>query len=412
MADEAREAAFQSLIRLETEGAYSNLLVNGFSRMQPTDRAFASVILFGVTERRRALDLLIDRCAEKAPDAKLRILLRCGLYQLLYLDRVPDGAACDETVKLARKFFGERQTGFVNALLRRVCRNREEAQKIIASAPTEIRCSFCDGLAALLREQYPDRADAIMEASCLKRPLFLRVNPMKASPEEIAARFGGEADGNTVTLKSRHAEAVRQADGGEFFIQGYGSQAAVKLLDAQPGDTVVDVCACPGGKSLGAALDMQNEGTVYSFDIHENKLPLIEKGARALGISVIRTRVQDARETSEELKGKADRVICDVPCSGLGVIGAKPEVRYKDPEAFSGLYPTQKRILSASAEYLKPGGVLVYSTCTWNKKENEDVVSAFMDSVGAEYIVTEQNTLLPDGEAGEGFFTAKIRKNG
>ena len=408
MADAAREAAFANLVRVEKDGAFSNLLTSGFRTLSELDRAFATAIFMGVIERTRALDLLIDRHAQRTVDTGLRILLRCGIYQLFYMDRVPDSAACNETVNLARAHFGAKKAGFVNAVLRTLCRNKEDALAFLQNAPTEVRCSFAPELAALLREQYPDRADAIMEAFCGKKPLYLRANPLKTSAKALAETFGGTANGSTVVIEEGQPEVLRHAEEGTFFVQGYGSQAAVRLLDAKPGMTVIDVCSCPGGKAFGAALDMENRGTLYAFDIHANKLPLIEKGAGRLGISIIRTDVQDGRTARESLVGTADRVICDVPCSGLGVIGAKPEVRYKKPEEFAGLYPTQRSILEAASAYVKQGGTLVYSTCTWNKTENESVIDAFMEKHGHEYTLAEEHTFLPDEEGGEGFFAAKL----
>lgn len=410
MADAARTAAFDSLLRIEKDGAYSNLVMNRFSSLSELDRAFATALLLGVIERTRALDLLIDRYAERPSEPGLRVLLRCGVYQLFFMDKVPQSAACNETVTLAVARFGAKKAGFVNAVLRALCRNKEEARASLASAPTEVRCSFAPALASMLRAQYPDRADAIMEAFCGKNPLRLRVNPLKTTPEALAERFGGTFEGTMLTVEDGQSEILRHADEGDFLVQGYGSQKAVALLDAKPGMTVIDVCACPGGKSFGAAMDMQNDGIIYSMDIHENKLPLIEKGAKKLGISIIHTAASDARTPVPAWIGKADRVICDVPCSGLGVIGSKPEVRYKNPTEFCGLYPTQKKILETAASYLKHGGVLVYSTCTWNKEENEAVIDAFMDSHGAEYTLAEEHTFLPDEEAGEGFFAARLER--
>ena len=410
MADAAREAAFGCLLRIEKDGAFSNLVTGGFSSLSELDRAFATALFLGVIERTRALDLLIDRYTGRPPEAELRVLLRCGVYQLFFMDKVPQSAACNETVLLARAHFGEKKAGFVNAVLRTLCRNKEEARASLALAPTEVRCSFSPSLASLLRKQYPDRADAIMEAFCGKKPLRLRVNPLKTTPEALQERFGGVLDGTMLTVTEGQPEVLHHTEEGSFLVQGYGSQKAVAMLGAKPGMTVIDVCACPGGKSFGAAMDMQNEGEIHSFDIHENKLPLIEKGARRLGISIIQTAKQDGRIPVDAWVGKADRVICDVPCSGLGVIGAKPEVRYKDPAEFSGLYPTQRKILETAASYLKHGGVLVYSTCTWNKEENEAVVNAFMDAHGEEYTLAEVHTFLPDEEAGEGFFAARLIK--
>jgi 16S rRNA (cytosine967-C5)-methyltransferase len=190
-------------------------------------------------------------------------------------------------------------------------------------------------------------------------------------------------------------------------------RGAVRLdsldLDAGEGELVVDVCACPGGKSFGAALDMRNTGKVFSFDIHPNKLSAIKNGANLLGLTNLAVAERNAETPDEKLLSQADRVIVDVPCSGLGEICAKPEIRKKDPAEFAGLYRTQAAILNASADYVKPGGVLVYSTCTINKKENECRVQAFL-ACRTDFRLTDEKVFLPTGAACEGFYAARLEK--
>lgn len=407
MADLARKAAYDALMRIEKDGAFSNLATARLHDLSTLDASFATALCMGVLETRRALDYLIMRHTQKSPDKELLGLLRLGTFQIFYMDRVPDSAACNETVAIARSLFGAKRAGFVNAVLRSLCREKDAAQNDLNAQPTAVRLSFGDGVAAIFAEQYPDCATQIMEAFGEPQPLRLRVNNLKADASAIAARLDAVCDGNMLTVTERQSEAVRGLDSGDYFVQGYGSQMAVRMLGAQPGDTVFDVCACPGGKSLGAALDMQNRGVVRSMDIHGNKLPLIKKSAERLGISIIETAVHDARETDSSLIGKADRVICDVPCSGLGVIGSKPEIRYKDPAEFAGLYPTQKKILASSALYVKKGGTLVYSTCTLNKTENEEVVRGFL-AEHDDFSLAEEHTCLPFDGSGEGFYAAGL----
>lgn len=407
MADLARKAAYDALIRVEKDGAFSNLAISKLRELSALDASFATVLCMGVLEKRRALDFLIMRHTQKMPDKELLLLLRLGAFQIFYMDRVPDSAACNETVAIARDLFGAKRAGFVNAVLRSLCREKDAAWAVLQEQPAEIRLSFGDGVAAIFREQYPDNYAQIMEAFCEKQPLRLRVNNLKTDAHAWAARLDAVADGNMLTVIEQQSDAVRGLDSGEYFVQGYGSQMAIRMLGAQAGDTVFDVCACPGGKSLAAALDMQNRGLVRSMDIHGNKLPLIKKSAEKLGISIIETAVHDARETELSLVGKADKVICDVPCSGLGVIGSKPEIRYKDPAEFAGLYPTQKKILASSACYVKAGGTLVYSTCTLNKKENEEVVHGFL-AEHDDFSLAEEHTFLPFDGSGEGFYAAKL----
>lgn len=409
MADAARTAAFEALRRVEQDGAFSNLATQKLGELSSLDRGFATMIVMGVLESKRALDFLIGLYAKRMPEGDLLLLLRMGVYQLYYMDRVPDSASCNETVNLAKRFCGEKRAGFVNLVLRSLCREKEAAWECLCRQPEEIRYSFGDEVTSLLREQYPDRCGRIMEGFMRRAPLHLRVNTLKADPVEVANRLGAKLHGTMLILEENQAEAIKHLSDGAYFVQGYGSQMTVALLDAKPGDTVIDVCACPGGKSLGTAIAMENEGRIISMDLHSNKLPLIAKSAKALGISIIETKKHDGRKADPDLKGIADKVICDVPCSGLGVIGAKPEIKYKDPKDFSGLYETQRAILRESASYVKDGGVLVYSTCTLNKIENEDAVSAFLEENRA-FVPEKERTWFPYEDAHEGFYAVRLVK--
>lgn len=411
MSDIARKEAYLTLQRIERDGAFSNLALSKIRRLPERDASFATALVLGVTEQKRALDFLIGRYAARTPEQTVLQLLRLGVYQILRMDKVPDSAACNETVALARELFDERRAGFVNAILRSLCREKSAAERALEKQPAAIRYSVGDGLAALFQSQYPDIWEEILASFGKRQPLRIRANRLKSSPEELAERFQAEADGDMLTVHAPdlQTKAIREAENGEYFIQGYGSQMAVRMLGAKPGDTVFDVCACPGGKSLGAALDMENRGKVRSMDLHANKFSLLHKSAERLGVSIIETVAHDAREADTSLSCKADRVLCDVPCSGLGTIAAKPEIRYKDPASFDGLVDTQKRILEASSTYVRPGGVLLYSTCTLNRVENGEQVRAFLQSHPA-FTLEEEHTFLPFEAAGEGFYAAKLRK--
>jgi 16S rRNA (cytosine967-C5)-methyltransferase len=195
---------------------------------------------------------------------------------------------------------------------------------------------------------------------------------------------------------------------GRFYVQGLSSQKAVEILRAKKGDFVVDVCACPGGKTVGAAMDMENEGEIHAFDIHENKLPLIIKNASTLGIDIIYTEKHNSKTVNVKYINKADKVICDAPCSGLGSIGKRPEIRYKSLQDINGLVETQKSILRSSVEYLKKGGELVYSVCSINKNEGENIVKEFIEQQNG-YTLAYEETVLPHGGC-DGFYIAKIVK--
>lgn len=403
--DKARLAAFKAFTRIRN-GAYSNLISIG-DGLQGLDRAFAESIAIGTLERAKTLEFILSDSVKSDTNDDIFALLMTGLYQILYMDRVPDSAACDETVNIAKTLFGVKNAGFVNAVLRNSCRGKDIIFKKIESSKAYIKYSANQELYALIEAQYGQDTERIFEAFFGKSPTFLRVNTLKSNSNKVAQIVHGEViDDTCVTVDSASA-AISFIENGDYYIQGFASQKAVKLLAAQKGDLVVDVCACPGGKSLGAAIDMQNEGRIYSFDIHKNKLPLIQKSAERLGIDIIETDVHDARNAREALIGKADKVICDVPCSGSGVMGSKPEIKYKSPKEFSRLYETQRAILDSASKYLKVGGTMVYSTCSINKLENEDNLKCFLDE-NKNFKKINEETCLPFNIEREGFYMAKL----
>lgn len=387
-----RRIALDILYRISSSGAYSNVSLLS-TDLTGVDRAFCTELIKGVTERRRTLDHIIAKYVNKTPDGKIYELLRMGVYQIIFLSRVPDHAVCDESVKTAKQI-NRSSAGFVNAVLRSVCREKESIIKNLVSLPEPVYYSVSDSIFDLVKEQYPDEYKDIFNAFYEKRPVCVRANTLKDTPY---------VDGVNESTDMADIEK------GLFFVQGLSSQTAVKALGAEEGMTVIDLCACPGGKSFGAALDMKNKGRIISSDLHKNKLSLIEKGAKKLGIDIIETVPRDARVTDEGLIGLADRVICDVPCSGVGVIGSKPEIRYKNAADFEGLYPTQAKILENALLYLKIGGRAVYSTCTVNKRENGDIVHGVLNNKEGYRLVSEK-TILP-GNGYDGFYIAVIERD-
>ena len=389
---EPSRVAFDILYRISSSGAYGNIGLLS-ADLSGVDRNFCTELIKGVTERRRTLDHIISKYVNKTPDAKITELLRMGVYQIIFLSRVPDHAVCDESVKLAKQI-NRSSAGFVNAVLRSVCREKESIVKSLSSLPEPVCYSVSDSIYELIKSQYPKEYKDIFAAFFEKRPVSVRANTLKDTPY---------SDG-----VNEHTD-MSDIEKGLFFVQGLSSQTAVKALDAGAGMTVVDLCACPGGKSFGAAIDMRNEGRIISSDLHKNKLSLITKGAQKLGITIIETVERDARVTDQSLIGVADRVICDVPCSGLGVMGTKPEIRYKNALDFEGLYATQEKILENALLYLKKGGRAVYSTCTINKRENEDITEKVLKSKEG-YRLVSQKTILP-GNGYDGFYIAVIERD-
>ena len=458
-----RSLALNTLLAVE-RGQYGNIAVDTALRRYPMsdpDRHLYTALVYGVTERKTTLEYLLSKFSSRPMDeldGTVRVALCMGLYQLIYLDRVPDHAALDETVSLVPR----KVSGFVNAILRSYLRFEASLPRLPdgSRAPRESKLtspaawterfpdlshpmqalSVCCGVPLSLCETFVDALGYDRAASALavfgdKPPITVRVNTEKATPEALTAEL--TAAGLTI-LPAHYADtALRVPDGaitatdafgrGDFFVQDEASQLCVAALDAKPGDVVVDTCACPGSKSFGIALTMQNQGEVHSFDLHKSKLSLIESGAERLGLTVVTAAERDARRPDPDLLGKCDRVLCDVPCSGLGVIAKKPEIRHKDLTESARLPAIQAAILEASAGYLKPGGVLVYSTCTILPAENQDVVKTFLSAhpefepldftfpakdASVTDIVSEEGmvTLLPDRNSTDGFFIARLRR--
>ncbi|HAN20806.1 MAG: 16S rRNA (cytosine(967)-C(5))-methyltransferase [Clostridiales bacterium GWF2_36_10] len=413
-----RRVSYDILRKITVNKAYSNIemgnLYDNYS-LDQKERKFVKSLVFGVLERQLLLDYIISLFVTKKADTETQLFLRIGLQQQLFME-VPPSAACNETVNVAKKVLDNNRAGFINAVLRNIGRNETKVREALETAPINIKYSVSECIYKQISEQYGEKTEAILKSFYEKKPLVLRINTLKITRDELIKKLTEQ--GVTAKAYSDTALLIEKGSGttidelknGEYFVQGIGSQNAVQLLGASEGHTIIDVCACPGGKSFGAAIEMQNGGKIISLDLHENKLTLVNKGAKLLGIDIIKTKAFDSREVNEDFIGIADRVICDVPCSGLGVISAKPEIRYKSTDDFKELYKTQKRIISSAAKYLKSSGIMVYSTCTLNKHENEDIVAEFIAENGG-FQLEYERTFLPFEEAGEGFYMAKIIKN-
>ena len=424
-----RFLALEVLTRCEN-GGYSNIALDTVIKrnsLSSADRGLMTALIYGVIERKITLDYIISALST-IPNSKIendtRNILRMGLYQLRYMKKIPAFAALNETVSLANK----RSKGFVNAILRSYLR---EGDKIVFPDQNDhakylsVNFSIGESLAKALLEAYSFiDCKNMLNAFSQIAPITLRVNNLKATREEVLKEFSGarltDFSPDGIILESAAVSELSCLNDGRVTVQDEASQICVRALGAQRGDVVFDVCSCPGSKSFGAAMTMENEGEIIAFDIHKNKLSLVEKGAERLGISIISTKEQDARKPIEELFGKADKIICDVPCSGFGVIGKKPEIRYKDVKESEALPKIQYDILENVSNYLKVGGILVYSTCTILPDENENNVKKFLDehknfelvpfSVGELEVDSGMITLLPHTHHTDGFFIAKLTK--
>ena len=433
----AREEALRSLIRCEKEGRYSNIELSGTlarTEMSPADRGLYTRLVYGVIEKKLTLDHLIgcwsDRPAASL-DAAVKNLLRMGIAQILWFDRVPDHAAVDESVELA-KTVCKSASGFVNAVLRRAVREKGSVEALLpaggSAAALSVRYSFplwmCE---KFLAECGEERTEALFRAFDEVPPMTLRVNTLRTTREALLSELAASGIEAAPTPYSPHGIRLRAAVSdlaplreGDCFVQDEASQLCVLALGARPGERILDCCACPGGKSFGIAMEMENEGSLLSCDLHENKLSLVRSGAGRLGISIISTAAKDGGVRDEALVGAFDRVLCDLPCSGLGVMAKKPDLRSKKEEDVSRLPAIQLRILQNAADYLRPGGRMVFSTCTISKAENESVLRSFLAAredfslvpteAGALPLPEGFLTLYPDTHGTDGFFISVLER--
>ena len=432
-----RELTLSLLTEYEASGKYVNLSLSSHmaDRLTNEERGFLTALLYTTVERKITYDYYIGaisgRSLDKIDPTTLNIL-RLGMCQIVHIDSVPDHAAVNETVALARNP-GEKS--FVNGVLRQAARLKTEGKLPLpprekkASRYLSVAYSFPLWLVKHFISLYgEDETEKLLDRFNTARYTDLTVNLTKITKAELIDLLKGEGYepesfiDSPLTLRLPGSVNPRRLPGfdkGLFFVQDAACVISAEALDVGEGDRVVDVCACPGGKSFAAAI-LSRTGDVCSFDIHESKLSLVEDGAERLGLGNIRVGERDATKPQEELFGSFDRVICDVPCSGLGVLAKKPDIRHKDNESLQKLPELQYEILSASSNYLKDDGILVYSTCTLNPEENERVVERFLAersefsavdfSVGDISSEGGMLTLLPHVHGTDGFFIAKIRK--
>lgn len=429
-----RRLAFDILKKSEKSRQFSNIALDSAlssCSLERADRALATALVLGVIERRITLDYYIDRLAKNSEriDTDTRILLRLGLYQLMFMDKIPSYAAVNETVSIAPK----RSVGYVNAVLREYSRRGKDIllpqKENGTDAYLSVKYSFPEGLCKKFTDIYgTERTENIFEAFNSAPPLSLRVNTLKISVDEYLSRLSesvvdvkkSEIVPDGMIVRGASPTELYGFGEGLFFVQDIASQICVEALGATAGETVIDACSCPGSKAFGSAIRMKNKGKISAFDLHKSKLSLINSGAQRLGIDIITADTQDGRNLREELVGQADRVLCDVPCSGFGVIGKKPEIRYKDLSEAERLPEIQLAILENCSRYVRKGGILVYSTCTVFPEENEGNIERFLErhldfspcdfEVGG--LVSENGclSLSPDRHGTDGFFIAKMKK--
>ena len=410
----SRLTAFEILCSVFRDNAYSNIALDKALKNVGKDKSFISNLVNGVVERKLTLDYILDKYLEGKTKIKVKIILYLGAYQLYFMDRVPASAAINESVELAKQVGVAYYKNLINAVLHRIDENRINIDDI---EDFSIRFSCPQNLINMWNKAYGEESTLkILSAINSKPPVYAVPNPLYVEPEECLYELNnsgieGEISNNVIRITSSFdlSECKPFADG-LFHIEDLSSYNCAVSLGAKENEKIIDVCSAPGGKAFTIAEMMKNTGVVYACDLYEHRVKLIEQGGERLGLKNITASINDATVYNPQFEN-ADRVLCDVPCSGFGIIRRKPEIRYKNLDSIKELPEIQFNILSVSSRYLKAGGRLVYSTCTLNKRENENVVQRFLES-NESFEMIEEKTTFPSFDGGDGFYHAVLeRKN-
>ena len=431
----ARETALNALIACRREGAWSNGVLKEYirrDRLDSRDAALATRLCYGVQQNRGKLDFYLKQLLNgklKDLHPAVRDILHLGLYQICEMDKIPDAAAVNESVSLTKKYCkNPKAAGLVNGVLRRASVAQLEEPVSYAD-----RYSHPEELISLLKSNLPKgKLKGMLIADNEAPQTMVQVNTLRTTTEALLERLAQEKVSAVphqwmtdclVLSGTGNLENLPSFREGLYYVQDPAAKLSVLCAQLpKDGARVLDCCAAPGGKSFAAAIAMAGRGEIISCDIHPHKTPLIENGAARLGLNNLTARVQDASEQVASWVGAMDAVIADVPCSGLGIIRKKPDIRYKNLKELENLPQLQGKILATQASYIKPGGVLLYSTCTVLKRENEDVVQAFLEAHPDFFLEplplpevfpkneTGMLTLIPGEYDTDGFFICRLRR--
>ena len=420
-----REAAAAALAEI-ISGGYNNLVLRktlASPALSQSQRNFITEAVNGTLRNLIYIDYVIDNVS-KTPAKRMKPLvlntLRAAVYELLFMSGAPDYAVCSEAVNIVKNNGLAGLSGFVNGVLRNILRKKDSIT--FPESPGDylsVKYSYQPWIVEeFLRELGFDETEEMFKANNRPPRLTVRVNTLKTTSAALISALAGEGVSaapseyveNAVTLSgSNDIAALKAFSGGLFHVMGESSMLAVNALDPKPGQDVLDLCSAPGGKAFMAAQMMNNKGRILCRDIHGHKLDLVSKSAERLGIDIIETELFDAAKTDPESKQAFDLVLADLPCTGLGIVRKKPDIKYtKKPEDVGALAALQRKILSAAAAYVRPGGTLVYSTCTLTRPENQGSADWFVQSFDFEE--ESRRRVLPQHMDGDGFFIAKFRK--
>lgn len=435
----AREIAYKVLLDIEKNKNYSNMAINKHFKdvkISNQDRGLATEIIYGVIENKYYIDYMIDKLS-KVKTNKMEIyvktLLRMGIYQIMFLNSISDYAAVNETVNLAKKK-NSKVSGFINGILRNVIRQKEEIGKVKTKDDVDylsIKYSYDKWMIRNWMIHFgKEFTEELLEANNERPNIYLRTNTLKITRDELIKKLEKQnikAEKVNVVEEAIKVEHLKDIENnnlykeGLFTVQDVSSMLVGKVMNPKENSLVLDVCSAPGGKTTHMATLMNNTGKVISRDIYDHKLKLIKAASKRLGLTNVDVEEFDGMKLDRESIGKFDYVLADVPCSGLGIIRRKPEIKYKEKEEFRQLPPIQKKILENASKYVKVGGTLIYSTCTIQDSENIDVVNEFLQkNKNFELVpIKEVNVDLENQEKGymkiypnvhnmDGFFISKL----
>lgn len=439
---DAREVALLTLNACQRQGGWSDNILKkqlAAAQLDGRDGALATQLCFGVLQNQLLLDFYLSKFSNlplKRMEGKVLQALHLAAYQILFLDRIPASAAVNSAVELTRLHCkNPRAAGMVNGILRTLVRNLEQLPTIPQDDPVRYLSTLYSHPEWLVKEFLltlgEQETAKLLAANNSRPPITAMVNTTKVSAQELTAALEAEGvdaqphpwlEDCLLLSKTGDIERLTAFETGLFYVQDSASRLAVQAAGAEAGMRVLDCCAAPGGKSFAAAIAMGNQGEIVSCDLHPHKKKLIQAGADRLGLSIIAPRTADGKNFRPQWENAFDLVLVDAPCSGLGVIRKKPDIRYKDSAPLAELPAIQRAILDNAARYVRPGGVLLYSTCTVLRRENEEVAQGFLaehasykaeaftlpDPIGT--VPDGMVTLWPHRHGTDGFFICKLRK--
>lgn len=440
--DIVREVALKTLYKIDKEEAYSNIALDenikeNRNKLDDRDIGFISEIVYGVTSWKLTIDEMIKKYSKlqlKKISPWILNILRMGIYQIIFLDKVPKSAAVNESVNLAKRYGHKGSRNFVNAILRKIDKKDYEAffeienpiERIskTTSMPTWI-------IQELLKDNDIKKVEEICKASNIKPKVTIRVNTLKTDKETVKKQLierniivnEGELEDFLILEKAKNIEQLDLFKQGYFTVQDEGAGLVAKIVNPKPNEWILDACSSPGGKTTYMAELMENKGKIVAWDLHPHRVKLVEENAKRLGIHIVETKCQDAMIYNETYKEIFDKILLDVPCLGIGVLKRKPDIKWKrNPEDIPQIAQIQEKILEICSQYLKPNGQIVYATCSIFSAENDKIVEKFLKNNQAftyakieiaqmEKSLENSNLIqLYQGEETDGFFICKLQK--